>query len=161
MIASEEFKSVAEGFLAVVGHIYDDGVFVLESLYHLAHDGVVVECGIIIVGKQHSASLAHLGPFLLIVGFLEMFALRWETVVIVGVLPFEMQYGESGGVGMLLAILHHNLVVVSQHSSIVFIQLGITHVKLGFAQNGIVEEETTAEVIYSLLGLGQKLIGDE
>lgn len=161
VVATEDLKAVAKGFLTVVGHIDDYGILVLETLYYLAHDGVVVECGVVVVGKQHAASLAHLGPIFLVVAFVEILTLGREAVVIVGVLSFQMQDGEAGHVGIIFAVLHHYLVVIPQHSGIVFIQLSVAHVKLRLAQNRVVEEEATAEVIHSLLGLWQELVGDE
>ena len=145
----------------MVGHIDDNGVFFLKTLYHLSHDGVVVEGGIVVVGKQHAAPLTHIGPILLVVAFVEVLALWREAVVIVGVLSLEMEDGETGLVGICLAIFHHYLVVISQYSCVVFIQLGVANIKLGLAQDGIVEEESSTEVIHSFLGLGKKLVGDE
>ena len=53
------------------------------------------------------------------------------------------------------------MVVFNYHAAVQTVELVVANVKLGFAELGVVEEESSAEVIYRLFGLWEELVGDE
>ena len=63
-----------------------------------------------------------------------MLAVLGESVVIVGVLAFEMQDGETWYVGIFLPVLHYNLVIVAKYSGVKLVKPCIAHVKLRLAE---------------------------
>ena len=62
---------------------------------------------------------------------------------------------------VLCPVLLQAVVVILQEPIVQVVELGVAVVELEFAQFWVVEEETAAEVIDSLLGLWQELVGDE
>ena len=62
---------------------------------------------------------------------------------------------------IMLLILLLQTVVLLQHALVIRIKTGVTCIKQLFAQIRIVQEETSAEVVNSLVSLRLELVGDK
>ena len=60
MIAADETAIVFITFLAVVGHVDDDGIFFLVATDDLVHDRVVVEHGIVVLTQHFTLPVGEL-----------------------------------------------------------------------------------------------------
>ena len=160
VVAAHDVAARLIDLLSVVGHIDDDGVFVGKALYDLVDDGVVVETGVVVVGNHAPAAVADIWPPLGVVVGGELMAVAREAGVVAHMLADEVEDDEVVPLEVYLAVFQET-VVVGQQAVVERMQLGVAHVKLCLAQRGVVEEEAAREVIHSLLGLWQELIGEE
>ena len=65
MHASEEVNITVITFLAMIWHIYNDSIFLLEALHYLVYNRVVVKQGVIVIGHHLSFFLRE--PLALVV----------------------------------------------------------------------------------------------
>ena len=75
MHATEEVHIALITLLAVVGNVDDDGVVVLKLLHYLGHDGVVVEYGVVVVGKYLALAGVEIGLQFLVIIAVEVLAI--------------------------------------------------------------------------------------
>ena len=154
MHAAVEVDVALIALLAMVGHIHHDGVLVLEALYYLVDNRVVIQYCVVVVGKHAQLFLLELGP--VVVFRIKVSAVSREARAIVNVLPLQMEYYQ-----IVLSVVALQPVIVAQQSVVVSVKPRVARVEHGVAQLRIVQEEAAAEVVDSLLSLRQKLVGKE
>ena len=157
VVAADEATVFLVALLAMVGHIDDDGIFLLESLHDLCHDGVVVEGGVVVMTQYLALGIGQLWALVFVAACPELSLALAIAQLVVHVLAHQMENGKI----MVGLVLFQTVIIIFQQSIVQRMQLGISVVELQLAQFRIVQEEAAAEVIYRLLSLRQELIGDE
>ena len=153
---AEEVHIAFVALLAMVGYVYHDGILVLKLLHNLRNDRVVIQNGVVVVGKCLSLAGVEVRLKLLVVVALKVLAVLRRALAILHVLTEEVEDNE-----VVVAVLVLKLLIVAQQSVVKLVQLRVAGVKLCRRELGVVEEETAAEVVHRLLSLGQELVGDE
>ena len=157
VVAADEATVFLVAFLTMVGHIDDDGIFLLESLHDLCHDGVVVEGGVVVMAQYLALGIGQFRTLVFVAACPELSLILAIAQLVVHVLAHQMENGEI----MVGLVLFQTVIIIFQQSIVQRMQLGVSVVELQLAQFRIVQEEAAAEVIYRLLSLWQELVGDE
>ena len=92
--SAEEVHIALVAFLAMVGNIEHNGIVVLKLLHYLGHDRVVVEYGIIVVGKYLTLAGVEIWLEFLVVVAVEVLAIPWRALTICHMLTQKMEYDE-------------------------------------------------------------------
>ena len=157
VVTADEATVLFVAFLAMVGHVDDDGILFLEPLHNLGYDRVVVEGGVIVMTQHLALGIGQFRALVFITACPEAGLLRAVTQLIVYMLSHQVEDGE---VVLLLEVLQ-TVIIILQQSVVQVVELGVAMVKLKFAQFRVVQEETAAEVVNRLLCLWQEFVGDE
>ncbi len=157
VVTADEATVLLVAFLAMVGHVDDDGILLLESLHDLGHDRVVVEGGVVVMAQHLALGIGQFWALVLVTACPEPGLLLAVALLVVHVLSHQVEDGE---VVLLLEVLQ-TVVIILQQSVVQIVELGVAVVKLQLAQFRIVQEEAAAEVINRLLCLWQEFVGDE
>ena len=78
----------------MVGNIQHDSILVLKLFHYLGHNGVVVEYGIVVVGKYLTFAGVEIGLQLFVVITMEVLAIPWRALTICHMLTQKMKYDE-------------------------------------------------------------------
>ena len=157
VVAADEATVFLVALLTMVGHIDDDGIFLLESFHDLCHDGVVVEGGVVVMTQYLALGIGQLWALVFVAACPELSLALAIAQLVVYVLTHQMENGEI----MVGLELFQTVIIIFQQSIVQCMQLGVSVVELQLAQFRIVQEEAAAEVIYRLLSLRQEFVGDE
>ena len=152
--APEEVHIATVALLSVVGDIDDDGVFLLETLHYLLHYRVVVEQGVVVVGHHLPLFLCESLALIVVKG--EVLLCLRHSRGVVDMLTLQVKYDE-----IVVSICLFQAVVLQSDAVVVVVEFLVARIEHRLAQRFVVQEEPAAEVIYGLLGLRQKLVGDE
>ena len=155
MVAADDEASGLEHLLAVVGHVDDDGILLLEAANDLVDDGVVVESGIVVPHQLLLPVRRHLRAVLLIVVGREVGLLLRVARVVVHVLPQEVEDDQGGrGVGS-------EAVPLLQQAVVPDVGLLVAVVEHCCRETRVVQEEFAGEIKHRLARLRQELVGEE
>ena len=94
MVATDDKAARLINLLAVVRHIDDNGILLLETTNNLIDDGVVIERCVVIPHQLFLVMRQHLRAMLLVVGSREMSLLLRIARVVVHVLAKQMEDNE-------------------------------------------------------------------
>ena len=158
MVAADEAPRALVALLPVVGHVDDDGLFLLKTPDNLVYDGVVVEAGVVVLAQHLALPVGQFGPFVLVAGRPEAGAVARIALLVVDMLAQQMEDREA--VGLDPAFLLEAVVALEQ-PVVEGVERFVAQVELLFAQRRVVEKEAAAEVVDRLIGLGEELVGEE
>ena len=158
MVATDDKAAGLVNLLAVIRHIDDNGILLLEATDDLIDDGVVIERCVVIPYQLFLVMRQHLRAMLLVVGSREMSLLLRIARVVVHVLAKQMEDDERPitnlSRGGFLIPIPEQTVVPRVYGRIAITEHGIGELR-------VVQEETAGEVKDRLLCFRQELVGEE
>ena len=91
VVAADEATVFLVALLAMVGHIDDDGIFLLESFHDLCHDGVVVEGGVVVMTQYLALGIGQLWALVFVAACPELSLALAIAQLVVHVLTHQME----------------------------------------------------------------------